>query len=115
MGVVTPRAPMGSGTPKIWLQPPLNSKEALITERANGVGHREEPARNVCTSGRMSCNKIEWSQFIRQAMRDKKFIAHSSPKSTRSKVCEYSAKVSATEKLKKLKSEEQWEHDGADV
>ena len=37
-------------------------------------------------------------------MRDKKYIAHSSPKSTRSKVCEYSAKVTATEELKKLKS-----------
>ena len=48
-------------------------------------------------------------------MRDNKFIAHSSPKSTRSKVCEHSAKFSATEELKKLKSEKQWEHDGADV
>ena len=57
---------------------------------------------------RISFNQIERSEFIRQAVRDKIFIAHSCPTTIKSisKVCEYfhSAKVSATEELKKLKS-----------
>ena len=55
---------------------------------------------------RFSFNQIVSSDFIRSAMRDKRLIAHSSPTTIHSKVDEYfeSAKVSATEELKKYKS-----------
>ena len=56
----------------------------------------------LAATDRLSFNQIARSDFIRSAMRDKKFIAHSSPTTIRSKVFEFyqEAKVAVTDELK---------------
>ena len=56
----------------------------------------------LAATDRLWFNQIARSDFIRSAMRDKKFIAHSSPTTTRSKVFEFyqEAKAAVTDELK---------------
>ena len=57
----------------------------------------------LAATDRLSFNQIARSDFISSAMRDKKFIDHSSPTTIRSKVFEFyqEAKAAATDELKK--------------
>ena len=72
-----------------------------VTQKTQQIMHT-----GLAGEDRMSFNQIARSKFIRQTLRDKKFIAHSSPTTIRSKVYEYfySAKVFAIEELTKMKS-----------
>ena len=56
----------------------------------------------LAATDRLSFHQIARSDFIRSAMRDKKFIAHSSPTTIRSKVFEFyqEAKAAVTDELK---------------
>ena len=56
----------------------------------------------LTATDRLSFNQITRSDFIRSAMRDKKFIAHSSPTTIHSKVFEFyqEAKAAVTDELK---------------
>ena len=56
----------------------------------------------LAATDRLSFNQIARSDFIRSAMRDKKFVAHSSPTTIRSKVFEFyqEAKAAVTDELK---------------
>ena len=61
----------------------------------------------LAATDRLSFNQIVRSDFIRSAMRDKKFIAHSSPTTIRSKVFKFyqEAKAAVIDELKRGISE----------